>query len=60
MKEFNIEYAYYVVNPYNWARKATLNDIIWLEDIAKGENDIMKRKALEILNMVNRVRLAVC
>lgn len=69
VENFYMEYASYVVDAYGWARQATLYDIIWLEDVMKYGDDIMKRKAREMMKMVDRVRkssleksreLAVC
>ena len=56
LENFDLEYAQYVVNPYGWARQATLYDVIWLEDIIEYGDSVKKKKALEMMDMIDRVQ----
>ena len=54
MKDVDMEYANYVVNPYGWVTKATIEDLMWLKSITKDGSDVQKRKGREMMRQVVR------
>ena len=56
LENFDMEYSQYIVNPYGWVRKATLYDIIYIEDVIKYGDNVRRRKAREMMKMIDRVK----